>query len=337
MKAAVIEAPEKLTVKEVAEPVMGDYDCLCEVLFGATCSGTDRHLIAGDPMPFPVSYPTILGHESIGKVIKAGPKVEHFKVGDIVTRVVNNPTERLDSHWGGFAEMALISDHEALEKTGVDIGFFDGIHKVLPDEIDPAAATMIITWRETFSFISRIGVPANGRVLVIGSGANGLSFVNHAANMLASKIVMLGSHRRENAALAVGCTDYVDYKLENIVECCNDRGLHDFDLIIDAVGKQGQLDRVAGLLKPKGVMTIYGADDFGEVTITPSRTRGGFTYADYGYNEGQVHETVIKLIRKGLLKAENYCDLENIYPLECINDAFEAVRKRQVIKAIIKL
>ena len=123
MKAAVIEKPGYLTVKEIPEPIMGDYECLCEVLYGATCSGTDSHLIAGKPMPFPVNYPTILGHESIGRVIKTGPKVENFKTGDLVTRVVNKPIKELDSHWGGFAERALITDHDALEKNGITIPF----------------------------------------------------------------------------------------------------------------------------------------------------------------------------------------------------------------------
>ena len=67
MKAAIVERPGELSVREVAEPVMGDYDCLCENLYGATCSGTDLHLIQGRAMPFPVRYPLMLGHETIGR------------------------------------------------------------------------------------------------------------------------------------------------------------------------------------------------------------------------------------------------------------------------------
>ena len=42
MKAAVIEADNVLTVKEVPEPAIGEYDVLIDILYGATCTGTPR-------------------------------------------------------------------------------------------------------------------------------------------------------------------------------------------------------------------------------------------------------------------------------------------------------
>ncbi len=57
MKAAIIERPGVLTVKELPTPEVGEYDALCELLYGATCTGTDRHLIAGR-FPWPVQHPT---------------------------------------------------------------------------------------------------------------------------------------------------------------------------------------------------------------------------------------------------------------------------------------
>ena len=65
MKAAIIERPGVLTVKEIPMPEVGEYDALCDLLYGATCTGTDQHLIVGR-FPWPVQYPTILGHESVG-------------------------------------------------------------------------------------------------------------------------------------------------------------------------------------------------------------------------------------------------------------------------------
>ena len=37
--------------------------------------------------PRPIQYPTILGHESVGRVIEVGKKVKNFHCGDLVTRV----------------------------------------------------------------------------------------------------------------------------------------------------------------------------------------------------------------------------------------------------------
>ena len=47
MKAALLEQLGSLTVREVADPVVGPYGALCKMLYGATCSGTDLHLIEG--------------------------------------------------------------------------------------------------------------------------------------------------------------------------------------------------------------------------------------------------------------------------------------------------
>ncbi|MHB8995483.1 MAG: zinc-binding dehydrogenase [Armatimonadota bacterium] len=336
MKAAVIEAVNQLVVREVPEPVMGDYDCLCEGLYGATCSGTDLHLMAAHPL-FGITFPTILGHESIGRVIEVGPKVEVFKVGDVVTRLINRPTPEMNCHWGGFAERGLVTDQVAMQRDGVISGNTAFVHNVLPTDFDPAGATMMITWRETFSYYSRLKVPVGAKVLIMGSGGNGLSYAAHAANLLASSVVMVGSPAREETGRAVGATDFIDYRTEDLVAEARRRGLDQFDLILDAIGKIGQLDRVLPLLKSGGTATIYGVDDYGKVTITPQKVSGSFTFANPGYMEGDAHDAVVKLMRRGLLKAEHFCDLKHIYPLDDINAAFDAVRQRRVIKAVVKL
>lgn len=336
MKAAVVEAVNELVVRQVPEPVMGDYDCLCQGLYGATCSGTDLHLMAAHPL-FGVTFPTILGHESIGRVLEVGPKVEAFKVGDVVTRLINRPTPEMNCHWGAFAERGLVTDQAAMVRDGVVSSNIAFVHNALPADFDPAGATMMITWRETFSFYSRLRVPVGAKVLIMGSGGNGLSYAAHASNLMASTVAMAGSPAREATARAVGATDFIDYKTEDLVAEARSRGLDQFDLILDAIGKIGQLDRVLPLLKVGGTAAIYGVDDFGKVTITPQKAPGTFTFGNPGYAEGEAHDAVVKLMQRGLLKAEHFCDLEHIYPLEDINSAFDAIRSRRAVKAVVKL
>lgn len=335
MKAAVVEAVDQLVVREVPEPEMGDYDCLCQGLYGATCSGTDLHLMKAHPL-FNVKFPFILGHESVGRVLEVGPKVRNFRVGDLVTRIINRPNDDVDVRWGGFADRGLITDHLAMVADG-EAAVVPSIHRVLPPEFDPAGATMIITWRETFSFYSRLKVPVGAKVLVMGSGGNGLSFAAHAANLLAGTVAMAGSAIREQDARKIGVTDYLDYRSEDLVGAAKALRLDQFDFIVDAVGKVGQLDRVLPLLKAGGTAAIYGVDDFGKVTITPQKVAGSFTFASPGYAEGEGHEPIIKLMEQGRLNAAHFCDLERIYSLEDINQAFDAIRNRQAIKAVVKL
>ena len=92
MKAVIVQSPNKLKIKEIPEPKIGDYECLCQILACSVCGGTDNHLLEGDVIhtkKYGVKYPLLLGHEGIGRIIECGKKVRNFKNGDLVTRVIN--------------------------------------------------------------------------------------------------------------------------------------------------------------------------------------------------------------------------------------------------------
>ena len=338
MKAAVVEKPGKLVVQDIPLPEMGDYDVLCEMLYGATCSGTDLHIIH-NRFPWGVQYPTVLGHESIGRATKVGRKVRHFKVGDLITRVGTRPVPGFQVNWGGFAEFGLARDHQAMKADGLPPAEWDGyrVNQVLPPGTDPAAATMTITWRETLSYVTRLGIGAGAHVLVVGSGGNGLAIAAHARNLGAASVAMVGSENRRKAAAAVGIKLYLDYRNDAVPATLAKERPEGFDFIVDAVGKEGQLDRVIGALKSGGALSIYGIDEFGACSIHPQRARGPFRFFPAMYDEEEAHGRVVAFMRDGKLDARVWLDLDHVYPLEQIADAFKAVEARQVIKAVVKL
>ena len=340
MQAAVILKPGDLVVMDTPEPQVGDYDALCELLFGATCTGTDQHLIAGR-FPWPVSYPTVLGHESVGRVVEVGPKVRHIHVGDLVSRVgcPPPPDGSLAVNWGGFAELGIAKDHWAMRGDGLPAATWrpHRINQIIPPEIDPRAATMIITWRETLSYLTRMGVASGATVLIIGSGGNGLAFAAHADHAGAAQVVMLGSTRRQAAALAVGVTDYVDYAADDVALRLRDVCPVGFDFVIDAVGQAESADRVLPHLRPRGMLGIYGIDDLAACRIAPHRARSSFTFYAGGYDEEETHQQVIDRMRDGRLDAWIWLDADHIYPLDQIHSAFDVVRRRHCVKALVQL
>ncbi len=338
MKAAIIEQPGVLTVKEIPMPEIGEYDALCDLLYGATCTGTDQHLIAGR-FPWPVQYPTILGHESVGRVVEVGAKVRYFKVGDLITRVGAPPVGEVSVNWGGFAEYGIARDHRAMLTDGVDRLQWNGyrVNQVIPPGIDPAGATMLITWRETLSYLTRMGVGEGASVLIVGSGGNGLSFVAHAANAGAAQVVVLGNARRETAARAVGATGYVDYRAGDVAAQLTGICPDGFDFIIDAVGQAASADRVLPHLRRGGTLGIYGVDEYNAVQVHPLRARGTFTFYNGGYDEAETHERVVALVQAGKLDASVWLDLAHPFALDDIGAAFEAVRARKMVKAVVRL
>ena len=340
MRAAMVESPGRLVVRDVPMPEVGPYDALCQLLYGATCTGTDQHLI-NNTFPFGVTYPTILGHESVGRVVDVGAKVRYLTKGDLVTRVgaPPDPHGAYAVHWGGFAEYGLARDHRAMAEDGCprDQWWAYRVNRVLPAEIDPAEATLVITWRETFSFITRMGMGVGRRLLVIGSGGNGLAFAAHATNLGVSLVAMIGSAGRESAARAVGVSHYVDYRAARAHEAVEEACPGGFDFIIDAVGRSGLLDAALRHGINGGRVAIYGIDDFGQCTVNPTHARGSFTFYNGGYDEAEAHDQVVAFMRAGRLNARLWVDPEHPFPLERIQNAFAAVRERRHVKALVAL
>ncbi len=338
MKAAVVEGPNRLVVRDIPEPPVGEHDALCEVLYGAMCSGTDTHIVECD-FPYLSPLPTVLGHESIARVVAVGSKVRSFREGDLVTRVGTVAVGPYSVTWGGFAELGVATDARAAEEDGLPREQWQRgrVQRALPPGSDPAAATMVITWRETLSYANRIGVAEGQRVLVIGSGGNGLAYVAHAANAGCEPVVMIGSALREQAARRAGATGYVDYAADDAADQARETCPRGFDLAIDAVGKVGAGDLALSLLRPGGTIGIYGIDDYGKLRINPDRARGTFTFYQGGYDEPETHQQVVALFQAGRLDASIWLDLDHPFDLEQINNAVEATRARKVVKALVRV
>jgi L-iditol 2-dehydrogenase len=339
MLAAVVESPDHLVVKEIPRPRLGEYGALCQMLFGATCTGTDQHLIA-NLMPWRVDYPIVLGHESVGRVIEVGSKVRHFRVGDLISRVGTHayPEIGLNLSWGGYCEFGLAMDHRAMREDGRPSAEWDAyrVNQVIPPDLDPAACTMMITWRETLSYIRRVGVTRGSHVLVLGTGGNGLAYLAHSRNLGATTITCVGSSRRETLARQIGATHFVDYSADQIDQTLrNECG--EFDFIIDSVGKAKQVDRVLTTLRPGGMVAIYGLDDFDSMGVNPLYARGTFSIYGGGYDEEESHQEVISRMRDGSLDARHWLNLNQPYDLKQIGEAFEALRERCLVKALIRL
>jgi threonine dehydrogenase-like Zn-dependent dehydrogenase len=340
MKAAVVESPGQLTVQNVPEPAAGEYGAFCELLYGASCSGTDVHLIDGhEPFATWIAHPFILGHESIGRVLRVGNRVRNLRVGDLVTRTGTPAVEGFNVGWGGFAEYGVAVDWRAMEEDGVPAKEWYGFrwNQVLPPDSDPAASTMFTTWRETLSYLQRMGVSQGSTLAVLGSGGNGLSYAAQARNLGAGTVTMIGSPRRQMHAERAGAVAFVDYHADDAAGKALAACEGGYDFVIDTVGTSAQADLGLSLLKRGGTIGIYGMDGPMGRRIEPDRARGTFTvYQDY-LDEAETHEQVIALVRAGKLDASVWLNLDRPYELENIVEAFDAVRSRDVVKALVKL
>ncbi len=331
MKAAVVRAPGVLEVCRVPLPAMGEYAALTRNLYGATCTATDRHII-DQVNAFAVRLPTVLGHESVGRVIAVGPKTRYLREGQRVTRPQLPETAAFNSTWGGFAEYGLVYDWRAMREDGVEEAVWRKHLKnqIIPEEIPDRAAPMLITWRETHSFITRMGVKPGMRVLVIGTGGNGLSFALHAG-WEGARAVMVGSPGREMLAKECGAEAFVSYRDENCALELKRLAGEGFDLLIDAVGNQAQTVLALPFLKRGATVGVYGIE---EPVHLPE---GAYTFFKGGYCEGETHDRVVEGMLAGAYPAGLFYDMERPYELEEIGSAFAMLKTRAWPKALIRL
>lgn len=93
-------------------------------------------------------------------------------------------------------------------------------------------------------------------------------------------------------------------------------------------------------LREGGTAALYGMSDFTSYTIGPT---GGPKYFRFFnsyagiYDEAETHDEVIDLIRAGKLNASAWIDHEHIFTWDNAAEAYEHVRNKKAVKAVIKL
>ena len=343
MKAAVVNTQGKLEIWDVPMPEVGPYDVLCEMCYGATCAGTDIHLMDG-LHPRPVTFPTILGHESVGRVVEVGCKVRNFRIGDLVSRV-GAPAgllPGLNINWGGFAQFGIARDHWEMRMDGIDASQWNSyrVNQIIHPDISEKTAPMLITWRETLSYTNRIGVREGKTVLLIGSGANALAFAAHCCN-LGAKTIVVGSASREQVFHTFPICGYVNYRSENLLEEVRDK-MHllqasELDFILDGVGGSDVANAVLPLLKKDGSFCNYGWNGRRYYGLNPFNAAHSFRIYSDGYDEEESNSQAQQMVLEGKLFAQPWYDMDNPVPLSEIGRAYDSLRRHEALKYLIEL
>ncbi len=339
MQCYVVEKPGRLSLWEAPLPVPGRYEALCRLRWAGTCTATDQHIIEGR-MPFAIPYPCILGHESVGEVVALGPGVTTYRVGDHVSRV-GAPAgliAGLDVAWGGYSQWGIAVDHWAMARDGIDPSRYRAalVNQIIPPDVPLEECAMLTTWRETLSFIRRMGVGPGSRVLVVGSGGNGLSFARHAVNLGADWVAVAGSAARLDLAESLGAAMTVDYREPTAAERLRESMPGPIDYMVDAVGADGALDPYLSLLAPGGTVAVYGIEAMGQYRMKPLSAPGSFRFYQDGYQEAETHQVVIDMMRAGKLRSEPFMGKE-AYRLAELPRAFSDLKARRLVKARIDL
>src|ERR1700723_214493 len=208
MKAWVLGAPEELTLVEKPVPEPGRAEVLVRIDAIAVCA-TDLEIIKhgvpasiGGGLPFNKNFTP--GHEYMGTVVKLGPTVDEFQIGDRVAVEVHAGCGRCQRCREGMYTSCLNygfreKGHRA-NGFSTDGGFAEyAVNNVntmvhIPDDMSDAEATLIVTAGTAMYGLDVMGgIIAGEGAVVVGPGPIGLMGVAVAKALGAQPVILTGT------------------------------------------------------------------------------------------------------------------------------------------------
>ena len=245
----------------------GQLDVALDTLYCGVCH-SDLHT-ARDEWKNTV-YPSVPGHEIVGRVTAVGELVSKFTVGDIVgvgcmvdscqhcapcedgleqycdngfTGTYNGPEQGTGANtYGGYSDHIVVRESFVL--------------RISHAEADLAAvAPLLCAGITTYSPLRQWNVGPDHKVGIVGLGGLGHMGVKIAAAMGAHVVLFTTSADKREDALRMGAKEVVVSK--NADEMAAHAG--SFDFILNTVAAPHDLDAFLVLLKLDGTMTLVGA------------------------------------------------------------------------------
>ncbi|MEM5435663.1 NAD(P)-dependent alcohol dehydrogenase [Paraburkholderia diazotrophica] len=330
---AATDAQSKLAPFEFQRRELREHDVHIEVLFCGVCH-SDLHQARNEWKN--TMYPVVPGHEIVGRVTKVGPQVSKYKAGDLVgvgclvdsCRTCASCQEGLEQYCeNGFVGTYNGNDRETGAVTyggySTQLVVDEAFVLRVPENLDPAGvAPLLCAGITTYSPLRTWGAGPGKKVGIVGLGGLGHMGVKLARAMGAHVVLFTTSPSKIDDAKRLGANEVVISK--NQAEM--DAHANSFDLIVNTVAAQHDLNPFINLLKRDGTLTLVGAPEHDHPSpqvfnlIMKRRRLAGSLI-------GGIAETQEMLDFCG--KHGITSDIEMI-PMQKINDAYERMLKSDV-------
>jgi uncharacterized zinc-type alcohol dehydrogenase-like protein len=311
---------------------VGEHDVLIDIAFCGVCH-SDLHQVK-DEWGGSI-FPMVPGHEIVGKVTKVGSAVKKLRAGDLAgvgcmvdscrtcdpcrrdleqfcqkgAAMTYNGTEmdRKTPTFGGYSKQVVVDERFTL--------------KVQPGQELAGVAPLLCAGITTYSPLRKWKAGKGSRVGVVGLGGLGHMAVKLAAAMGAEVTMLSTSRSKEADARRLGAHAFA---LTSEPATFKKLSGH-FDLIVDTISAQHDLNAYLGMLRPDGALVLVGAPPEPMPVHAFSLIMGRRTFA--GSLIGGIAETQEML---------DYCaekkitaDVE-VIPIARINEAYERMLKNDV-------
>jgi len=264
MKAWVLKSPNELELKTKAIPTPSYSEVLVKIDAVAICA-TDLDVISYGPPALiegekPFNKEFTPGHEYMGTVVKLGPSVDEFQIGDRVT---------VEIHSGcGQCKRCRMGMYTSCHNYGLNYGKKNKGHRAngftsdggfkqyainhintlikVPDDMTDEEATLVVTAGTTMYGLTELGgLVAGESLVVIGPGPIGLLGVAVAKALGADPVILIGTR---NDRLEIGKKLGADFVLNvneenDIVNSVKSLvGYLGVDYVVECAGTEKALD-----------------------------------------------------------------------------------------------
>jgi len=240
MKAFVVDRYGKnvaLRLASMPEPGLQDSDVLVRIQ-AAAFNPLDSKIKAGEFKLFlPYRPPFILGHDVAGTVVRTGPNVRRFRVGD---EVYARPR---DGRVGTFAEFIAIDEADVARK---------------PKNLSMAeAASIPLVGLTAWQALVELGDVKRGEKVFIQAGSGGVgTFAIQLAKHLGATVATTTSAKNAELVRNLGADVVIDYQTQDF-----EKVLSSYDFVLNSQDTK-TLQKSLGVLKPGGrIISIAGPPD----------------------------------------------------------------------------
>ncbi len=344
MQAAILEALDKIVLKEVPVPEIDDHSALMRVEAVSICGSDVRILHHGNPR---VKPPTIIGHETAGVVVKVGKNVTRVKVGDRVAIGADVPCG--ECHWcrNGLGNNCAINYAVGYQIPGAFAQFMklprllleEGPVTPFSDKLNFEEAALAEPLACAINGFELVNLSLGKSVVIIGLGPIGCMMIDLARIMGAIKVIgVQRSKLRMDIAKQYGADAYIASEEEDVVKRC--RELTDGegpDIVITAAGSVESHEQAVEMVAHRGYVNLFGGlkKDARPMNLLSNTIhyKECFLTGSHGCVPRH-HELAVRLLEQGLVRVKPL--ITHRFPLSKVHEAFETMESRKGMKIVMQ-
>lgn len=357
MKAWVLGDPDQLTFVDKPVPEPGLAEVLVRIDAIAVCA-TDLEIIHRGPpaliqggLPFNKNFTP--GHEYMGTVVKLGPNIDEYQVGDRVTVEVHAGCGRCERCREGMYTACLNygknyggmnKGHRANGFT-TDGGFaqyaINNINTLapVPQDMSDAEATLIVTAGTAMYGLDVIGgLVAGQSVVIMGPGPIGLMGVGVAKALGASEVILIGTRdNRLEIGRQLGADHTVNVSNENAVEKVREYTHGGAHYVLECSGAPNAVNDAALMLRRGGRICLAAFPQEPVLIDVAALVRNNiYLFGIRGEGKGATHRAAALMAQKRFNAKLIHT---HTFALEEVPTALRYARERieDAIKVVVKM